>query len=124
MGFFDKKAEQLAIKHITNLTGQEVSPRVCVPCESSIVPRWRGYCVLTDDSLYLVNKTGARGIAFTGISRTSVWGQYSTGTNGYPNYRFMFLFNFDNGSFTVYSTTEDGGKQLETFLNKVYPDSN
>ena len=120
MGIFDRKAEELAIKFIAEFTGQHVVPKVCVPCESSHTPNWNGYCVLTDDALFLVNKYGARGVSFQGIGATESWGQYPKGSKGYPTYRFGFLFNGQPGGFTLFSKTEEGGRQLETFLNSLY----
>jgi hypothetical protein len=124
MGFFDQKAEQLAIKFIAEFTGQHVVPKVCVPCESSHTPNWKGYCVLTDDSLFLVNKYGARGVSYSGIGGTNSWGQYPRGTKGYPTYRFGFQFNQGVGGFTIFSKTEEGGRQLEVFLNNLYTETN
>ena len=120
MGFFDRKAEDLATKFIAEFTGQVVTPRVCVPCESSHEQYCKGYCVLTDEAIFLVNKYGARGVAFENIGGTNSWGQYPSGTKGYPTYRFGFRFNGRTEGFTVFSRTEDGGKQLESFLNRLY----
>jgi hypothetical protein len=120
MGFFDRKAEELAVRFIAEFTGQHVVPKVCVPCESSHTHNWNGYCVLTEDALFLVNKRGARGVRYEGISGTGSWGQYPAGTKGFPTYRFGFLFNGQPGGFTVFSKTQDGGRQLEEFLNKIY----
>lgn len=116
MGFFDRKAEELAVKFIAEYTGQYVSPKVCVPCEASISPDWRGYCVLTEDSLFLVNKYGARGVAYENIQPEGLFGQYPTGTRGYPNFSFSFRFKSNPAGFTVFSKTEDGGRQLHSFL--------
>jgi hypothetical protein len=120
MGFFDRKAEELAIKFIAEFTGQNVVPKVCVPCESSHTPDWRGYCVLTDDALFLVNKYGARGVAYGDIGGTDSWGQYPKGSKGFPTYRFGFLFNARPGGFTIFSRTQEGGRQLEEFLSTIY----
>ena len=120
MGFFDRKAEELSIKFISEFTGQNVVPKVCVPCESSHTNNWNGYCVLTEDALFLVNKYGARGVLYEGIGGTGSWGQYPKGTKGFPTYRFGFLFNGQPGGFTVFSKTQEGGRQLEAFLNKIY----
>ena len=43
MGFFDSKAENLAVKLIYEFTGIAVVPKVCVPCESSLDHNWKGY---------------------------------------------------------------------------------
>jgi hypothetical protein len=120
MGFFDRKAEDLAVRFIGEFTGQSVVPKVCVPCESSHTPNWKGYCVLTEDSLFLVNKYGARGILYEHLSGTGSWGQYPQGTKGFPNFRFGFLFNGRPGAFTVFSKTLEGGRQLNDFLKKIY----
>lgn len=124
MGFFDRKAEDLAIKFIAEFTGQVVTPKVCVPCESSHTANWKGYCVLTEDALYLVNKYGARGVAYENIGGTNSWGQYPKGTKGFPTYRFGFQFLNAPGGFTVFSKTEDGGKMLELYLDSKYSTEN
>ena len=120
MGFFDRKAEELAVKFIAKFTGQNVVPKVCVPCESDHTYGWNGYCVLTEDSLFLVNKHGARGVSYEGISGTGSWGQYPKGTKGFPNYRFGFLFTGQPGGFTVFSKTQEGGRLLAAFLSTIY----
>jgi hypothetical protein len=120
MGFFDRKAEELAIKFIAKFTGQNVVPKVCVPCESDHTYGWNGYCVLTENALFLVNKYGARGVLYEAISGTGSWGQYPKGTKGFPTYRFGFLFNGQPGGFTVFSKTQEGGRLLEAFLGTIY----
>ena len=117
MGFLDLKAEELAVKFIAKYTGQRVVPNVCVPCESDIEVNWRGYCVLTHEALFLVNKYGARGVTFDRIGGTNSWGRYPMGTKGYPTYRFGFRFLGVAGGFMVFSKTEAGGMKLESFLN-------
>ena len=120
MGFFDSKAEQLVIKFIREFTGEHVIPKVCVPCESSIEHRWKGYCVLTEDSIFLVNKYGARGVRFENIGGTDSWGQYPIGSKGYPTYRFGFRFLDNPAGFTVFSKTQSGGEELFSFLEEKY----
>lgn len=124
MGFFDRKAEELAVKLIAQFTGQFVTPLACIPCEATIDPNWRGYCVLTDDALFLVNKYGARGVQYENIGGTDSWGQYPLGSKGYPNYRFGFRFLKDPRGFTIFSKTSSGGKILEEFLNNKYQITN
>lgn len=120
MGFFDAKAEQLAIKFIYEFTGQLVTSKVCVPCESTIDHNWKGYCVLTEDSLFLVNKYGARGVRFENIGGTESWGQYPSGSKGFPGYRFGFRFIDNPAGFTIFSKTESGGRELMSFLDSKY----
>lgn len=120
MGFFDSKAEQLAVKFIYEFTGQMVSPSVCVPCEASISPNWKGYCVLTEEALFLVNKYGARGVQLENIGGTDSWGQYPQGSKGYPTYRFGFRFIDNPAGFTIFSKTQSGGEQMFSFLNKKF----
>jgi hypothetical protein len=124
MGFFDRKAEDLAVKLIARFTGQLVDPIACVPCEATITPDWKGYCVLTEDSLFLVNKYGARGVNYQNLSGTNSWGQYPKGTKGYPNYRFGFQFMNNPQGFTVFSKTSNGGEILELHLNKLFQINN
>ena len=121
MGFFDSKAENLAVKLIYEFTGKVVVPEVCVPCESSLDRNWRGYCVLTEDAIFLVNKYGARGVFFENIGGTDLWGQYPPGTKGYPTYRFGFRFYANPGGFQVFSKTQSGGEELFNFLNEKFP---
>ncbi len=120
MGFFESKAEQLAVKFIYEFTGQMVSPSVCVPCEASISPNWKGYCVLTEDALFLVNKYGARGVQLENIGGTDSWGQYPRGSKGFPTYRFGFRFIDNPAGFTIFSKTQSGGEQMFAFLNKKF----
>ena len=120
MGFFDRKAQDLATKLIAQFTGQYVTPIVCVPCESSVEPNWRGYCVLTENAIFLVNKYGAMGVSYENVGGTNSWGQYPSGSRGYPTYRFGFRFLNDPRGFTIFSKTASGGKELEDYLNKKY----
>ena len=120
VGFFDSKAEQLAVKFIYEFTGESVTPEVCVPCEASIDQNWKGYCVLTEDAIFLVNKYGARGVRFEGIGGTDSWGQYPPGSKGYPTYRFGFRFLNNPAGFTIFSRTRSGGELLFNYLNEKY----
>ena len=120
VGFFDSKAEQLAVKFIYEFTGESVTPEVCVPCEASIDQNWKGYCVLTEDAIFLVNKYGARGVRFEGIGGTESWGQYPPGSKGYPRYRFGFRFLNNPAGFTIFSKTQSGGELLFNYLNEKY----
>ncbi len=122
MGIIDRKAEELAIKLIAQYTGMSVKAKVCIPCEATIEPGWKGYCVLTEEGLFLVNKHGARGIGYGQIGGTESWGQYPKGTKGYPTYRFQFLFTERPGGFVVFSKTEAGGKEMENYLDTLYKD--
>ncbi len=120
--FIESKAEKLAINFIYEFTGQSVKPIICVPCKATIDGDWNGYCVLTDDAIFLVNKYGARGVAYENIGGTSSWGRYPFGTKGYPNYRFEFRFRSDPGpgGFTVFSKTEKDGEKLWHFLDRKF----
>ncbi len=118
--FIESKAEKLAIKFIYEFTGQSVKPKICVPCKATIDGDWNGYCVLTEDAIFLVNKYGARGVEYDNIGGTSSWGQYSYGTNGYPKYRFEFRFRSNPGGFTVFSKTEKDGEKLLYFLDRKF----
>lgn len=116
MGFFDKKASQLATKLIAEYTGQIVYPEICVPAHASITSDWNGYCVLTGDALFLVNKYGARGVTFSNLEKSVPWGQYPVGTRGYPKYSFAFRFVGMPEGFTIYPKTTSGGMDIQNFL--------
>ena len=118
--FIESQAEKLAVKFIYEFTGQSVNPVVCVPCKATIDRDWNGYCVLTENAIFLVNKYGARGVEYDNIGGTSSWGQYPYGTNGYPKYRFEFRFRSNPGGFTVFSKTEKDGEKLGYFLDRKF----
>ena len=118
--FIESKAEKLAIKFIYEFTGQSVNPKICVPCKATIDGDWNGYCVITEDAIFLVNKYGARGVEYDNIYGTSSWGQYPYGTKGYPNYRFEFRFVSSPGGFTIFSKTKNDGQKLLHFLDRKF----
>jgi len=121
MGFFDRKAEQLSVKLIFQFTGELVNPRICVPCEADGEGKlWRGYCVLTNDALFLVNKYGAKGVKYENVVTTDSWGQYPQGSTGYPTFRFGFAFKTNTSQFTIFSKTESDGQLLSEFFSQKY----
>ena len=120
MGFFDNAVDKRISKFIYEFTGQLISPIFHTPCHSSISIDWDGWCALDENSIWLVNKWGARGVEFSKIAPLSDWGQYPYGTRGFPKYRFGFQFISGVGNFTIYPKTSIGGAELNQRLNAKF----
>ena len=118
MGLMDKFGERQAVKLIKHYTGQHISPIFIATCDSDIAPDWRGVVVFDDQSLWLVNRLGARGVAISNVSPQSTNGQYPEGTRGYPKYHFGFDFINGQGSFNIYPITTESGEDMELFLKR------
>ncbi len=113
-----KFGENQAIKLIRHYTGQQITPLFIATCDSDITPDWRGVVVFDENSLWLVNRLGARGVPMSNISPQSNNGQYPAGTRGYPKYHFGFDFINGQGSFNVYPITTESGEEMELFLKR------
>jgi hypothetical protein len=120
LGFFDNAVDKRIIKFVQEYTGQIIAPLFHAPCLSSVSTDWDGWCAIDQSSIWLVNKWGARGVEFKNISPTSNWGQYPYGTNGFPKYRFEFLFQNGAGSFTIYPKTSIAGAELNQRLATIF----
>jgi len=118
MGLMERFGERQAIKLIKHYTGQHISPIFIATCDSDKAPNWRGVVVFDDQSLWLVNRLGARGVAISNVSPKSMNGQYPVGTNGYPKYHFGFDFISGEGSFNIYPITTESGEDMELFLKR------
>jgi hypothetical protein len=116
MGFLESFGEKQAIKLIRHYTGQNVSPNFVVSCDASITPDWRGVAVLDNKSLWLVNRLGARGVAFENIAMDPHSGQYPEGSRAYPKYRFGFIFLSGGEDFVISPHTREGGHALSRHL--------
>lgn len=119
MGLFEGFGEKQAIKLIRHYTGAEVRPTFVASCDSSISSDWRGVVVLDHQSLWLVNRLGARGVKFDNIELNDNSGQYPQGTRGYPKYRFGFSLLSSGGSFTIYPHTREGGEKFQRLLSNL-----
>jgi hypothetical protein len=120
LGLFDKAVDKRIIKFVQEYTGQIISPEFHAPCQSSVSLDWDGWCALDRNSIWLVNKWGARGVEFKNVSPSSNWGQYPYGSRGFPKYRFEFLFQNGAGSFTIYPKTSIGGAELNQRLTIIF----
>lgn len=120
MGFFDNAVDKRIIKFVHEFTGEVITPIFHVPCHSSISVDWDGWCAIDEDSIWLVNKWGARGVKFANITPLSNWGQYPYGTRGFPKYRFEFSFLNGAGSFTIYPKTTTGGAEMNQRLKTLF----
>ena len=120
MGLFDNAVDKRITKFILEYTGQYVTPVFHTPCQSSISLDWDGWCAMDQESIWLVNKWGARGVAFKNLAPSLSWGQYPHGTRGFPKYRFEF--NFLNGvdSFSIYPKTSIGGSEMNQRLSQIF----
>ena len=118
MGLMEKFGERQAIKLIKHYTGQHITPIFIATCDSDITPDWRGVVVFDDQSLWLVNRLGARGVAISNVSPKSMNGQYPAGTRGFPKYHFGFDFINGEGSFNIYPITTESGEDMELFLKR------
>lgn len=120
MGLFDNAVDKRITKFIHEYTGQSITPLFHTPCHSSISMDWDGWCAIDQNSIWLVNKWGARGVEFANISPISNWGQYPYGSRGFPKYRFEFSFMNGAGTFTVYPKTAIGGAEMNQRLNSIF----
>jgi hypothetical protein len=120
LGLFDNAVDKRIIKFVQEYTGQTINPLFHAPCRSSVSLDWDGWCALDRNSIWLVNKWGARGVEFENISPSSNWGQYPYGSRGFPKYRFEFFFQNGAGSFTVYPKTSIGGAELNQRLATIF----
>jgi hypothetical protein len=116
MGIFESFGEKQAIKLIKHYTGENISPNFIASCDASITSDWRGVVVLDHKSLWLVNRLGARGVAFENIAMDPVSGQYPEGSRGYPKYRFGFVFVGGGGDFVISPHTREAGLSLSRHL--------
>jgi hypothetical protein len=122
MGFLDNFGERQAIKLIKHYTGQIISPNFVASCDASIAPDWRGVVVFDNQSLWLVNRSGARGVQISNIAPNQDSGQYPQGTKGYPKYHFSFTMINGGGSFSVYPHTEESGLKMQQYLKRFEND--
>ena len=118
MAFFDKFADKQVIKLVKHYTGNDISPSFVAPCESDISPGWRGVVALDSQSIWLVNRLGARGVQIANIAPSESSGQYPPGTKGYPKYHFTFFFTNGAGSFTVLPISEENGFKMQSYLER------
>jgi hypothetical protein len=118
MGLMERFGERQAVKLIKHYTGQHIAPMFIATCDSDIAPDWRGVIVFDEESLWLVNRLGARGVTISSIAPHSNNGQYPEGTRGFPKYHFGFDFINGAGSFNVYPITTESGENMELFLKR------
>jgi hypothetical protein len=116
MGLLESFGERQAIKLIKHYTGETIRPNFVTSCDASITSDWRGVVVLDHKSLWLVNRLGARGVAFENIAMDPISGQYPEGSRGYPKYRFGFIFVGGGGDFVISPHTREGGYSLGRHL--------
>ena len=116
MGLMESFGERQAIKLIKHYTGENISPIFVASCDASITSDWRGVVVLEHKSLWLVNRLGARGVAFENIAMDPISGQYPEGSRGYPKYRFGFVFVGGGGDFVISPHTREAGLSLSRHL--------
>ena len=116
MGLIESFGERQAIKLIKHYTGQDIHPIFIASCDASITSDWRGVVVIDEKSLWLVNRLGARGVAFENIAMDPNSGQYPEGSRGYPKYRFGFVFLNGAGDFVISPHTREGGESLSRHL--------
>ena len=119
MGIFESFGEKQAIKLIKHYTGETVSPKFIATCDASISPNWRGVVVLDYQSLWLVNRLGARGVVLSNLSLNPNSGQYPVGSSGYPKSRFGFSFLNGGGDFTIYPITSEAGLSFNRYLANI-----
>ena len=117
MGFLDKVADKNITSLVMQYTGENFIPEFRAPSRSSISYEWDGWVALNSKSIWLVNKYGARGVAFSNIRLSETSGQYPQGTRGYPLYTFTFYL-LDGKNFSVYPKTKSGGEEFSHYLNK------
>lgn len=117
MGFLDKVADKNISSLVMQYTGEHFIPEFRAPARSSMSYEWDGWVALDSKSIWLVNKYGARGVAFSNVSLSETSGQYPQGTRGYPLYTFTFNL-LDGKNFSVYPKTKSGGEELSQYLNK------
>ena len=120
MRFLDKTIDKRINKFIYEFTGENIIPEFHLPCTSSISIGWDGFCAIDYQSIWLVNKFGARGVAFENITPGDNWGQFPYGSAGFPKYRFELIFKQSIVGFTIYPKTAIGGAELNQRLNKVF----
>jgi hypothetical protein len=119
MGIFESFGEEQAIKLIKHYTGENIFPNFIASCDASITSDWRGVVVLDHKSLWLVNRLGARGVAFENIAMDPISGQYPEGSRGYPKYRFGFVFVGGGGDFVISPHTREAGLSLSRHLTNA-----
>lgn len=124
MGFLDRAIDSRITRWIFEYTQEIVAPVFHLPCKSSISIDWDGWCALDENSIWLVNKQGARGVLLKNIEPNSNWGQWPYGSRGFPNYRFEFNFKFANGTFTIYPKNAIGGAELNQRLERIFGEAN
>ncbi len=97
-------------KRITTLvhrfTGEVFYPIICCPARSSVAYDRGGWVALDQDSIWLVNNYGARGLLFAEISNLS---------NISPTH--ITFETTSGGSFSIYPKTVTGGKEILSFLS-------
>jgi hypothetical protein len=119
MALFEKFGERQAVKLITHYTGKLVKPELVLACQADIQPGWRGVVVITNDSLWLVNRLGARGINLERLSKGFPWGQYPPETRGYPAYDFTFLIRNSDGDLFARFVITMGAANGPRFLSAL-----
>lgn len=119
MGIFESFGEKQATKLIKHYTGESIFPTFIATCDASITPDWRGVVVLDNKNLWLVNRLGARGVAYENLVMDPKSGQYPEGSRGYPKYRFGFVFLYGEGDFVISPLTREGGQTLGRHLADV-----
>jgi len=117
MGFLDKAADKNITRLVMQYTGEYFIPEFRAPTRSSISFDWDGWVAIDSESIWLVNKYGARGVKLSNINLSDSSGQYPQGTRGYPLYTFTF-YSLGGESFSVYPKTKSGGEELSHYLNK------
>ena len=117
MGFLDKAADKNITRLVMQYTGEYFVPEFRAPARTSISFDWDGWVAIDSESIWLVNKYGARGVKLSNIKLSDSSGQYPQDTRGYPLYAFTFDF-LGGESFSVYPKTKSGGEELSHYLNK------
>lgn len=104
-----KRAENFIQQH----AGEQISPRIAVPCNSTVVHNWSGLCAVSDEDLWLANSLGARRAPLDLIDLLDI-----SGNKNLPIY--VFAFQGSQNRFTVEPVNTSAALLLHSHLAPVF----